>query len=178
EDRLHLGVAQRRVATRALGRREQRPQIGLGHLGAGLELLHLDRELLGAAIGLLASLPRLSRLLARRAQLAAQRPDLAPEIDRPLDDLAPDLRVGGPAGLFLPARARLAPRRASWPGDLLAFAGLDRGDVQQAVSAVDGLEPAPREQRSDRPRGRERLHHADLLAELGRREVDELADRR
>ena len=71
EDRLHLGVAQGRVAPGALGRREQRPQVRLGHLGASLELLHLDRELLRAAIGLLTSLPRLPRLLARRPQRAS-----------------------------------------------------------------------------------------------------------
>src|SRR4249919_1588137 len=178
EDRLHLGVAQGRVAPRAPGRREQGTQVRLGHLGARLELLHLDREPLRPAVGLLPGLPRLASLLTRRPQRAAQGSHLAPELDRALDDLAPDLGVGRAAALLLPARPRLAPGRPAGPRDLLAFARLDRGHVQQAVPAVDGLEPSPREQGADRPRGRERLDHADLLAELGRREVDELARRR
>ena len=150
-----------------------------GHLGASLELLHPDREMLGPAFRVLASLPRLTRLLASRPQRPAEGARLPPELDRAFDDLPPDRRVrGSPARVLLTARARLPACRAPRPGDLFAFAGLDRSDVQEAVPTVDRLEPASGEQRSDRSRRRERLHDADLLAELGRRQVDELAGRR
>src|SRR6185369_6459806 len=112
----------------ALRGREQRPQVALGHLGSSLELLHPRAECGRAALGVVPGGLGVTDLLARRARGPAQRPDLASELDQPLDRLAADVRVRRPPGRC--GRAILGATgssgtSASRPRDLLALAGLD-----------------------------------------------------
>jgi len=173
EDRLHLVVANRGVATGAPGCCEERPQVALRHLGASLQLLHPPGERLRAPFGIGPGLSGLPRFLPSRAERPSEGPDLPTQLDQPVDDLTTQIGVRRSARRTGRRPGGRACPLARLPRHLLAFPRLDRASVQEPVTPVHRLQPPPRQESADGPSGGEGLFDADLPAELGRGGLDE-----
>src|SRR5581483_3188885 len=152
-------------------RGEERTEVRLRHLGPGLEVAHPTGQRLSLPLGLVASLTREPRLLAR----GAERGHLPPELDQPLDGLAPDIRVGRVRGRLLARGPALAGAlRSPRARDLLALARLDGSRVEQAVLAVDRLQTATGKQGPHGPGGGKGLGQAEIPADVRRRDLEQL----
>src|SRR5581483_1704423 len=100
---------------------------------------------------------------------------LPPELDQPLDGLAPDIRVGRVRGRLLARGPALAGAlRSPRARDLLALARLDGSRVEQAVLAVDRLQTATGKQGPHGPGGGKGLGQAEIPADVRRRDLEQL----